>query len=426
MFQLPRGTRDFTPEEMAKRRYVEKVMRTTFLTFGYKEIQTPTFEHVELFTEKSGQGIIDELYTFADKGGRNLTLRPELTAPVIRFYVNQLQMEPKPLKLFYFGNCFRYDRPQKGRYREFWQAGCELIGTKTPEGQAELIALAYTLLKDVGVEKMQGALGNLTVVRALFNHFNLTQEQQQEILPLIDKQAFDELQSTLENMGLQEEKTSKLLTLLQTTDISLLEQALQKDKEALEQLTTTKKILELLSSSFGITSFTLNMSIVRGLDYYKDMVFEIEAPALGAEKQLCGGGMYDLVKLFGGTSLPTAGFAIGFDRTVLTLETEKYHFPTCPTHVYVIPIEEEMIPPALQLTQQLRQEGFFTDVDLVRRGVGKALKYANTQHIPICILLGPDEQKNNTVCLRDMNTGKQTTIPQQHIIKELKQHLKHQ
>jgi histidyl-tRNA synthetase len=148
VFNIPRGTRDFTSEEMDKRRYIEKVIRSTFQTYGYHEIQTPTFETLELFTAKSGQGIIDELYFFKDKGNRDLALRPELTAPVIRFYIDKLQMEPKPLKLFYFGNCYRYDRPQKGRYREFRQAGCEIIGTDTPEAYAELISLAYSILKN--------------------------------------------------------------------------------------------------------------------------------------------------------------------------------------------------------------------------------------------------------------------------------------
>jgi histidyl-tRNA synthetase len=153
MFQVPRGTRDFTPEEMEKRRYIEQNMAATFTSFGYGEIQTPTFENLELFTAKSGESIVNELYSFTDKGGRELALRPELTAPVIRCYVERLQMEPKPLKLFYFGNCYRYDRPQKGRYREFQQAGCEVIGVDTAEAVAELLALAFTPFKKCCVEK---------------------------------------------------------------------------------------------------------------------------------------------------------------------------------------------------------------------------------------------------------------------------------
>ena len=173
MFKIPRGTRDFSPKEMEKRRYIEESMRSTFKTFGYREIQTPTFETLELFTAKSGEAIIDEIYHFRDKGGRNLALRPELTAPVIRFYVDKLQMEPKPLKLFYFGNCFRYDRPQKGRYREFKQAGCELIGTDTPIAYAELIAMAYTILEKVGLNNMRLNIGNLSILSSMFDVLKL-------------------------------------------------------------------------------------------------------------------------------------------------------------------------------------------------------------------------------------------------------------
>ncbi|MBW1933503.1 MAG: ATP phosphoribosyltransferase regulatory subunit, partial [Deltaproteobacteria bacterium] len=129
----PRGTRDFAPDEMERRRAVEKRMRQVFESYGYREIATPTMEHMELFTMKSGEGIIDETYSFHDKSGRMLALRPELTAPTMRFYMEKMRMSPKPLKVYYFGNCFRYDRPQKGRYREFWQMGCELIGTDKPE-----------------------------------------------------------------------------------------------------------------------------------------------------------------------------------------------------------------------------------------------------------------------------------------------------
>lgn len=187
MFKKPRGTRDFTPEEMQKRKCVEECMRSTFGSFGYKEIQTPMFENLELFTAKSGEGIIQEIYSFMDKGGRELALRPELTAPVMRFYVDKLQMEPKPLKLFYFGNCFRYDRPQKGRYREFRQAGCEIIGVDTPEAYAELIAMAYTLLKNVGLKNIKLNIGNLNILSSMFNVLNLPKDKQKYLIPLIDK-----------------------------------------------------------------------------------------------------------------------------------------------------------------------------------------------------------------------------------------------
>ena len=209
MFQLPRGTRDFTPEETEKRRYVEENMLSTFKSFGYKEIQTPTFETLELFTAKSGDLIIDEIYAFSDKGGRELALRPELTAPVIRFYVEKMQMEPKPLKFFYFGNCFRYDRPQKGRYREFWQAGCEIVGTNTPEAYAELVAMAYTILKNVGLKNIKLNIGNLNIINSTFTQLGLSKDDQKILLPLIDKSQFDDVFSLLPDFGITNESAKK-------------------------------------------------------------------------------------------------------------------------------------------------------------------------------------------------------------------------
>ncbi|MHC1575771.1 MAG: histidine--tRNA ligase, partial [Methanosarcinaceae archaeon] len=148
----PRGTRDFLPEETTRRRHVENIMRQVVNNWGYHEIITPTFEKLDLFTLKSGEGVVGELYNFMDKGNREMTLRPELTAPVMRMYVNGLQANPRPLKLFYFENCFRYERPQKGRYREFWQFGVEVIGSKLTDADAEIIALASEMIRAVGIQ----------------------------------------------------------------------------------------------------------------------------------------------------------------------------------------------------------------------------------------------------------------------------------
>ena len=220
MYQNPRGTRDFNPEEMQKRKIVEESIRSIFQKYGYKEVQTPIFENLELFTSKSGDTIINELYSFTDKGGREIALRPELTAPVIRFYVEKLQMEPKPLKLFYFGNCFRYDRPQKGRYREFTQAGCELIGTKTSEAISELIALAYNILKIVGVKNLNLNIGNLNILSLIFKKFKLTNEQIRYITPLIDKSKYDDVFNAVRDFGIKSEKANLLINLLETQNIS--------------------------------------------------------------------------------------------------------------------------------------------------------------------------------------------------------------
>jgi len=165
--QKPRGTRDFLFDDMKKRKLVENTMRRVFETYGYQEIKTPIFEDLSLFTLKSGEGIIEEIYNFQDKGGRDLALRPELTAPVARLYLNNLQKAPRPIKMYYFGSCFRYERPQAGRFRQFWQLGCELIGGKSPDSEAEIIAMAAQCLGELELEDYQIHLGNLGILRGI-------------------------------------------------------------------------------------------------------------------------------------------------------------------------------------------------------------------------------------------------------------------
>ena len=420
MVQVPRGTRDFTTDEMEKRRYIEKNMTSTFLSFGYGEIQTPTFENIELFTAKSGDAILNEIYNFTDKGGRELALRPELTAPVIRCYVERLQMEPKPLKLFYFGNCYRYDRPQKGRYREFRQAGCEVIGTDTTEALAELIALAFTVLKNIGLKNIHINIGNLTIIKAIFNKFHLLKQDQKKLLPLIDKSQFDELKICLQGCNVPEKDSDDFINILRTSDVKEIRDFINNDSDAINELSIMEKIIDLLKNSFHITDYNINLGIVRGLDYYKGLVFEIDAPVLGAEKQLCGGGSYDLVTLFGGTAVPTSGFAIGFDRTILALESEKFLFPVSKLDLFIIPINQNMIPICIDIAQQLRNKAISIDMDLLRRGVGKSLKYADAKHVQQVIIVGPKELEKNTVIIRDMKTGNQEIVAISEISEKIK------
>ncbi|KYK29080.1 histidyl-tRNA synthetase [Thermoplasmatales archaeon SG8-52-1] len=418
MYKIPRGTRDFSPEEMQKRNYIEEIMRKTFETFGYREIQTPTFESLELFTAKSGDTILDEIYSFTDKGGRDLALRPELTAPVIRFYVDKLQMEPKPLKLFYFGNCYRYDRPQKGRYREFKQAGCEIIGTDKEEAYAELIALAYNILKESGLKNLELKIGNLNILSSIFNKFDITKDQQEYLTPLIDKSLFEEVFNALRDFGIKNEDANSITELIQISDIKKIERII-KDDNTKKELISFKKILSFLKECFNI-SYEIKMSIVRGLDYYKGMVFEIEAPLLGAEKQLCGGGVYELISLFGGKKSPTAGFAIGFDRTIIALESEKFEFPIPKIDVYVIPVNKDMIKQSLKIVKKIRDLGLTADIDLLQRGLSKSLKYANSINAKKIIIIGPDELENNSVTIKNMKTGEQKAIEIEKITKILK------
>lgn len=417
MFNIPRGTRDFTPVDMEKRRFVQKKMSFTFESFGYKEIQTPTFETLELFTAKSGESIIDELYSFRDKSGRELALRPELTAPVMRFYVDKLQMEPKPLKLFYFGNCFRYDRPQKGRYREFTQMGCELIGTSTEEAIAELIALAYNAIINTGLKNINLRVGNLDFLKYQYDK-NLSEFfpiGSNELFRLIDKEDFNEIQNQFNEYNIPNNNQKEFMDFLNINKLLDLSNYIEKN-----HLKRYEEIFSLLENEFNIINIRPEMKIARGLDYYKGIVFEIDAPILGAEKQLCGGGEYELVESFGGKDVPTSGFALGFDRIILALETEKFSFPVIKTDVYIVPVNEDMIQKSIEIAQILRNKGILTDLDLLKRGISKSLKYANSKNAEKVIIVGPDELKNGFVTVKDMESGEQKLMEINNLAKNLK------
>lgn len=388
MIKKPRGTRDFLPEEMKKRRWLEERMRKIFEKYGYEEISTPTIEHLELFTLKSGEEIIEETYAFEDKSGRKLALRPELTAPVMRMYVEKMQMEAKPLKLFYFGNCFRYDRPQKARYREFWQFGCELIGSDRPEAIAELIALAYNILKECGLNSIILRIGNLDILRKFLNEIGVNDVS---IMRLIDKRDFNALKEKIENF----EEFKRFI------------ERKELDKIEYKEAKRMKEILDILQE-FSIP-YNIDFSIARGLEYYTGIVFEIDAPRLGAEKQICGGGEYNLVPLLGGKKIATSGFAIGFDRVLLALEAEGFKFESKDNPVYVAYMKN-MLRNAIKISKMLRKAGIKVDMDLMGRNISKSLDYANRKGIKKVIIIAPDEWEKKSVILKDMEKGEQKEI----------------
>jgi len=397
MISKPRGTRDFTPEEMRKRRWLENKMRRVFELYGYEEIATPTIEHLELFTIKSGEEIIEETYAFEDKSGRKLALRPELTAPVMRFYIEKFQMEPKPIKFYYFANCFRYDRPQKGRYREFWQFGCELIGTDKPEAMAELIAMAYHVLEEAGLRNIILRIGNLDILRKFLDELGANDAS---IMRLIDKKDFDSLKEKIDEF-------EKFQGFIERKSLDGLE---YKEVERMEE------ILKFLDE-FSVP-YNLDLSIARGLDYYIGIVFEIDAPKLGAEKQICGGGEYNLIPLLGGKATPTSGFAIGFDRVLLALEMEGIEFSEKEKPVYIAYMQG-MIKEAIKIAKMLRKSGVKVEMDLMRRSISKSLDYANKKGIEKVIIVAPDEWNRGNVILKDMEKGKQREVNIKNILKEL-------
>jgi histidyl-tRNA synthetase len=414
MIQRPRGTRDFGPAEMARRRAVEQAMRDTCLRFGFGEVVTPTFEQSELFTLRSGEAIVDEMYVFKDKGDREMALRPEITASVIRFFVNEMSNLPKPLKLYYVGNCFRYENPQSGRYREFFQLGAELIGNENPETDAEVISLAVESLRATGLQDFNVRIGHIGILKSLVLEGIDDRSLAGNVLRMIDKADFDTLAQTLDTNGVAGDLMESITNIAGTKGgVDVLESV--EESKANEHL---KELFEILKLQ-GLDDCQLDLGIVRGLDYYSGMVFEIDAPRLGAEKQVLGGGSYTLSELFGGEPVFSTGFAIGIDRVMLALEAEKELPEYAPLDAYVVPTEDAMRKYAFAIVSKMRAKGLRADVDLMRRSMSKNLKYASSMGARYAVIVGKDEMAKRSVTLRDMKSGEQTLVPADFAAEEL-------
>jgi len=444
--QRPRGTRDFLPEDSFKRGAVRKRMQALLERWGYQEISTPTFEHLELFTIKSGQSITEEIYAFKDKGGRDLALRPELTAPVMRMYVSELQTAAKPLRLHYFGNCFRYERPQRGRFREFWQLGAELIGSDRPDAEAEVIALAQKLIESAGVSG-DLHLGYLGLIRAMMRMIPASQrpavmkfidkkerdllaEKLQEIgadhlglLELIDlkgRRALDRAMEMAEDLSRMSEEPSKeakteSIVAAPSGDSDSGDRAARSDRAAPSDLDFAHfSELVALLDCYGVEA-TVDFEIVRGLDYYTGTVFEIYASGLGAQNQICGGGTYQLAGLLGGQETRSTGFGIGFDRIMEIVALDEK--PPAPVAVVFVPqVRSEAVRAARELRESLPMP---VVLDVMGRGLGAQLKQASSIGASFAVIIGPKEVEEGKFTLRDMLTGSQESLALKEIIELL-------
>ncbi|MFQ5871389.1 MAG: histidine--tRNA ligase [Candidatus Geothermarchaeales archaeon] len=411
MIERPKGTRDFGPEEMSRRRHLEASFSSIARRFGYREVATPTFEHAELFIAKSGPAIVEEMYVFKDKGGRELALRPELTAPVIRFYLNELQSRAKPLKVYYLGSCYRYDEPQFGRFREFYQFGVEILGGTPLESDAEVIATAVGAVKEAGLKGFQVRVGHIGLIRDLLQ---MDPSKKAAIINRLDKRDVEGLKQELkaEGIGDMADILLELVGLkggeevLDRVSKVLRDHAREIETEALEYLMLLGDRLRL----YGIEDVVYDLGVVRGLDYYTGMVFEIHYDLLGAASQICGGGAYSLTDVFGGEPLPTTGFGMGFDRVLLALEKSGVQLPAAVLDVFVIPIGDHMRDPAYQVLRLIRQTGASADVDLVGRGPSKNLEFAHSLRSRYAVLVGEREWKEGKVALKDMESGDQRDL----------------
>ena len=395
MLQKPRGTRDFLPDEMEARRAVEWRLREVARRWGYREVCTPEFEDLELFTMRSGEGIVEEMYVFEDKGGRKLALRPEITAAVIRMYINEAKVAPKPLRWCYFADCFRYERPQKGRYRQFWQFGVELIGADTAAADAETVMLASDMLNATGVT-YDLRVGHLSFMKNLVK--DLEPAMQRRVRAHLDKKDFDGLNATLESLN-RTDLAKSLTALVETRELA----------EAFEIAGTIpeKERVEQMVGSLDAAGvkYSLNFGIARGLDYYTGMVFEGFAQNLGAENQILGGGAYRLAQLFGGDDVASCGFAIGFDRVMVSLGDA----PARKDIVVGLVCTNEGRKRALEVARAFRDAGIRTEMDLMERGFGAQLAHA-AKSADFAVVIGKREAESGEVTLKNLKTGEQKTV----------------
>ena len=325
MVQRPRGTRDFIPTVMNRRLAFEKLLEKEASSHGFKRVQTPIFESLDLFTAKSGPGVVKQLYAFQDKSERALTLRPELTAPVMRMISEEMRAHSKPMRLSYFGQCFRYEESKAGRYREFFQYGVELIGASGPLAEAEVVSLAINMLESSGLIDYEVRIGHVGILRDILVGLGLSTEGEPEApvasaMRFLDKGDWDGLASLFANNGVESNALENLKKLAQLDGgIETLESA----RDILSALGVSHESLDELSHLLAAVSklappppsLKVNLCVARGLDYYTGMVFEVNVEELGGEGQVLGGGSYKLLHLFGLEDLdPSCGFGLGFDR----------------------------------------------------------------------------------------------------------------
>ncbi len=425
--QRPRGTRDFLFKEMKERKIVENTMRHIFETYGYNEIKTPIFEELSLFTTKSGEGIKDQIYHFQDKGGRDLALRPELTAPVARMYIKELQKTPKPVKMYYFGSCFRYERPQAGRWRQFWQFGCELIGGKSPDSEAEVISMAAHCLEELGLEDFEIHIGNLGILRNILNDADIQGELQEQVMGVIDKGDVNELERLLSAIDVDDNSRELLFKLIgmkgNSSILKEVESLINCNEHACNALFELEELLKSLEA-FGFSNYIVNLGIARGLDYYTGTVFEIYVHGLGAQKQISGGGTYNLIEVFGGENVESTGFAFGFDRVMDALKKqEKTIEVKGSVKVFVAPIKSELKLEAFDIAQKLRRNTIPTDVDLVGKKLKKILSQADSSGVKYVVLVGARDLEEDKVTVKEMETGEQEIVELKSIATYLKNKL---
>jgi len=424
--QTVRGMRDFLPQDAKRLRFIEQIARETAELYGYEEVITPAIEYYELLAAKIGEENRKRMYVFEDLGGRKVALRPEFTASIARLVATKLQSAPKPLRLFSVGSLYRYDEPQFGRYREFWQANFELFGSTMPEADAEIISLIDSFLRKIGLRNYCFKIGHVGVLRGIFSQEGIDEEKQNRIMQMLDKKEWEEAIRLMKEAKSSLACLDLLKKLLGTSGsdpasvIKEMREIVDDYPSAIEAVENLNEILDLLKSGGLKTEILIDAGFARGLEYYTGSIFEVYVPEM--DIALGGGGRYDrLVELFGGGKVPAVGVAMGMDRISIALE--KQGAPTSwgvSERLLVIPVERSMLGEAFKVASMLRENGFSAEIETMGRSVTRALSDADRRGITT-VIIGPKEMKEGKVVLRHMIKRKQMTVELDELLEKIKE-----
>jgi histidyl-tRNA synthetase len=414
-----RGLRDVLPPESEVFRVLVNKFVSVVRSYGYQEVIPPTIELFELFATKSGPEISRSMYVFKDKAGREVCLRPELTASVVRIYIRSLLAEVKPIKLFYVGNAFRYEEPQLGRYREFTQVGVELIGDDSIYSDIELFLILRDYYRSLGLKEYLIKINDVGILRGLFNLWGINEDTQDLILHYMDKGLFDNATSLIRNntkadLGLFNELTSIKTEepedlIVKSSNINLPEGISERVRKLYEVTSIIKKL--------GINKVLIDLSFARGLAYYTGLIFEITVPNLNIS--IGGGGRYDkLVELYGGPPTPATGFALGVERTYLALKnlglTENL---LNDVKVMIISLVNDYVY-VDKVATSLRSLNYITNVRFVSKGrLGDLLGVASRKGYRYVVVIGEKEVSNGKVSVKDLLNRRQEDVEVDNIVK---------
>ena len=405
--QKPKGTQDILPQESAKWQYVEEFARETFRKYNYAEIRTPIFEHYEVIRRSVGDTtdiVTKEMYDFYDKGDRHITLRPEGTAPVVRSYVENKLFAPevqKPVKLYYMGSMFRYERPQAGRLREFHQIGAECFGSSNPATDVEMIAMAAQFFKEIGITNVSLELNTLG------NPESRTAYRQ----ALIDYLTPLKASLSADSQRRLEENPLRVLDSKEPEDKVAVEGAPSildyLDEESSAYFKAVRSMLETLQ-----IPYVINTNMVRGLDYYNHTIFEFTTEVAGSQLTICAGGRYDgLVAYFGGPETPGVGFGMGLERLLLVLDKQGVELPIeTGLDAYIAVLGAGANGKALELVQSLRAQGFAAERDYLDRKIKAQFKSADIFQAKTIITLGESELESGELIVKNNETRQEVTV----------------